>query len=92
LPQLFYLANYTDKTAIYPDPEKFDPERFTPDDDANHNPPFVHVPFGSGLRKCLGKEFAWLEMKLFATPLIQKFDWALLPGITRRKFRVVCYS
>jgi cytochrome P450 len=65
---------------LYPDPEKFDPERFTPDGSATHNPPFAHVPFGGGLRECLGKEFARLEMKLFATRLIQQFDWTLLPG------------
>jgi cytochrome P450 len=65
---------------LYPDPEKFDPERFTSDGSATQNPPFAHVPFGGGLRECLGKEFARLEMKLFATRLIQQFDWTLLPG------------
>lgn len=64
---------------LYPDPERFDPDRFAPDGSATQNPPFAHVPFGGGLRECLGKEFARLEMKLFATRLIQQFDWTLLP-------------
>jgi hypothetical protein len=65
---------------LYPNPERFDPERFAPNGSATQNPPFAHVPFGGGLRECLGKEFARLEMKLFATRLIQHFDWTLSPG------------
>jgi cytochrome P450 len=41
---------------------------------------FSHIPFGGGIRECLGKEFARLEMKLFATLLIRDYDWELLPG------------
>jgi retinoid hydroxylase len=36
-------------------------------------------PFGGGLRECLGKEFARLEMKLFAARLLREFDWQLVP-------------
>ena len=64
---------------LYPDQERFDPERFAPNGSASQTPPFAHVPFGGGLRECLGKEFARLEMKLFATRLIQHFDWTLAP-------------
>lgn len=64
--------------TLYPDPDRFDPERFSPEGSASKNPPFAHVPFGGGLRECLGKEFARLEMKLFATRLIEQFDWELL--------------
>jgi retinoid hydroxylase len=40
----------------------------------------IHIPFGGGLRECLGKEFARLEMKLFAARLLRESDWQLLPG------------
>lgn len=35
--------------------------------------------FGGGMRECLGKEFARLEMKLFAAKLLQGYTWDLLP-------------
>jgi cytochrome P450 len=41
--------------------------------------PFSYVPFGGGLRDCLGKEFARLEMKLFAAKIVREFEWELLP-------------
>ncbi|MEL6816981.1 MAG: cytochrome P450, partial [Cyanobacteria bacterium J06598_3] len=42
--------------------------------------PFSHLPFGGGLRECLGKEFARLEMKLFAVQLLREYQWTLLPN------------
>ncbi len=66
--------------SLYPDPEQFNPDRFAPTGSAAKNPPFSHVAFGGGMRECIGKEFARLEMKLFATRLIQQFDWHLLPN------------
>jgi cytochrome P450 family 135 len=53
-----YLVHH-DK-ATYPDPESFQPERFlggTPDAAA-------WIPFGGGVRRCLGAVFAQLEMKV----------------------------
>ena len=75
----YQITRTHDNPTLYPDPDRFDPDRFAPGGSASQNPPFAHVPFGGGLRECLGKEFARLEMKLFATRLIQYFDWTLLP-------------
>ncbi|PSN52369.1 Cytochrome P450 9e2 [Blattella germanica] len=38
----------------YPNPEKFDPERFS-DENKDNIKPFTYLPFGSGPRNCIGK-------------------------------------
>ena len=63
-------------SQLYPEPDRFDPDRFSPERSAK---PFSYVPFGGGLRDCLGKEFARLEMKLFAAKIVRELEWELLP-------------
>ncbi|MBX3235791.1 MAG: cytochrome P450 [Nitrospiraceae bacterium] len=44
----------------FPDPERFDPERFAPQTD-QVRPAFSYLPFGGGGRRCMGEAFAELE-------------------------------
>jgi hypothetical protein len=53
--------------------------RFDGDRAEDKQKPFGHVPFGGGLRECIGKEFARLEIKLFAARLLRGYGWELLP-------------
>jgi cytochrome P450 len=62
-----------DDGEVYPNPDHFDPDRTPPE----RNKPFSYVPFGGGMRECIGKEFARLEMKIFAALLLQGYDWQL---------------
>jgi cytochrome P450 len=45
---------------FWPDPDRFDPQRFTADAKATR-PKFAYFPFGGGSRVCIGESFAWME-------------------------------
>ena len=75
----YQIAQTHKDEAIYPESDRFDPDRFAPDRPADKQASFGYIPFGGGLRECLGKEFARLEMRLFASKLLQDYEWELLP-------------
>jgi cytochrome P450 len=77
---VLYEISMTHKDGeAFPAPDTFDPDRFSPHRAEDKTKPFSHVPFGGGVRECLGKEFARLEMKLFAAKLLRGYQWDLLP-------------
>ncbi|WP_159008154.1 cytochrome P450 [Bradyrhizobium sp. S69] len=64
---------------IWPDPERFDPMRFTDEAQrARHR--FAYVPFGGGAHMCLGLHFAYMQAKCFARHFLQNINVALQPG------------
>ncbi|XP_061395657.1 cytochrome P450 4p1-like [Musca vetustissima] len=71
----------------YVDPEKFDPERFTPSQ-AEKRHPFAFIPFSAGQRNCIGQKFALLEIKTLLVYVLKNF---ILEAITRPEdFRFQC--
>ncbi|KAK0045265.1 cytochrome P450 3A24 [Biomphalaria pfeifferi] len=58
---------------IYPDPGKFDPERFNSENKATRHP-YAHLPFGQGPRNCIGMRLALLELKIVMAAILQKFS------------------
>jgi len=76
---LYQIGKTHKDGSIYTDPECFDPQRFAPERVEDKPKPFSYIPFGGGVRECLGKEFAKLEMKLFAALLVREYDWELVP-------------
>ncbi len=57
---------------FWPNPEKFDPDRFLKKPE-----PFSYIPFLAGPRVCLGEQFAILEGTLILAKLLQRYDFKL---------------
>jgi cytochrome P450 len=79
--EMLFLAPYVTHrhTEFYDDPEAFDPSRFEPEKTKGWHR-FQYYPFGGGPRKCLGHEFAMLEMLIIVAVVVQRFRLALVPG------------
>ncbi|MGZ3637328.1 MAG: cytochrome P450 [Ktedonobacterales bacterium] len=70
---LLVISPYTlhRKPEYFPDPERFDPERFAPGKE-DALPRMAYMPFGDGPRVCLGNHFAQLEAQLILATLAQR--------------------
>ena len=65
--------------AIWDDPERFNPDRFSLENSANR-PKFAYLPFGAGPRQCIGNQFALIEAQLIVATLAQQYRLRLVPG------------
>jgi len=64
---------------IWPEPDRFDPLRFTEDAQRSRHR-FAWVPFGGGAHMCLGLHFANMQAKCFARHFLQNLEVSLAPG------------
>ncbi|XP_050305705.1 cytochrome P450 6A1-like [Anthonomus grandis grandis] len=60
----------------FPDPEKFDPDRFSPEN-RKLIKEFTYLPFGEGPRMCLGLRFALVKTKFALASLLRNYSFRL---------------
>ncbi|RZC32213.1 p450 domain containing protein, partial [Asbolus verrucosus] len=69
------LGIHYDK-EYYPDPEKFDPERFNEENKSSRHS-YAHIPFGEGPRICIGMRFGLMQSKVGLTALLRKYNFTV---------------
>lgn len=62
----------------YPNPERFDPDRFLPEREARL-PRMAYLPFGGGPRICIGNGFALMEARLLLATIVSRYALDLAP-------------
>lgn len=65
--------------TLWPDPDRFDPERFTKDL-VEQRPRFAFIPFAAGHRNCVGASTAIVELKIAVAMIAQRYELTLAPG------------
>ncbi|WP_437622823.1 cytochrome P450 [Sorangium sp. So ce1151] len=60
---------------FWEDPDRFDPGRFTPERTASRHK-LAWIPFGTGQRQCIGRDFAMVEGQLILARLVQRYTFA----------------
>jgi cytochrome P450 len=70
-----YLTNRN--PGVYDEPDEFRPERFLDSAGGGEINTFSWIPFGGGIRRCIGAAFAQLEMKLILRTVLSELQPAL---------------
>jgi cytochrome P450 len=63
--------------GFWKDPERFNPERFRPDQEENKRSVCAHVPFGGGPRICIGVHFAMMELLIVLATIARRYNVVL---------------
>ncbi|XP_055540137.1 cytochrome P450 4d1-like [Wyeomyia smithii] len=78
------IYNIHRNPKVWPDPDKFDPERFSKTNESSYGP-YDYIPFSFGTRNCIGQKYATMELKVAIIKLVAAFR--ILPGESMDKMR-----
>ncbi|XP_034236909.1 probable cytochrome P450 6a23 [Thrips palmi] len=78
MPVMIIADNMHRNPALFPDPERFDPERHTAEAKEQRHP-YALLPFGEGPRVCIAERFSMLEMKLALAVMLRDFSFSRGP-------------
>ena len=70
--------------SVFPEPERFDPDRFAPPRDEERRTPYALAIFGGGPRICIGINFAQIEVKALVAHVVRRYDLTPLSDETPR--------
>ncbi|MCY4322505.1 MAG: cytochrome P450, partial [Gammaproteobacteria bacterium] len=62
---------------VFADPDQFNPDRFAPPASEGKQHQLALVGFGGGRHRCMGKNFAIMQIKAIWTVLLDRFDFSL---------------
>uniref|UniRef100_UPI00398F27C8 cytochrome P450 26C1-like n=1 Tax=Pristiophorus japonicus TaxID=55135 RepID=UPI00398F27C8 len=74
---IYSIRDTQETAAVYLNPDTFDPDRFGPERDESKAGRFNYLPFGGGVRSCIGKELAQVILKTLAIELSSTARWEL---------------
>jgi cytochrome P450 len=61
----------------WPDPDRFDPGRFSPERREDKAHKYAWVPFGGGAHKCIGLYFAGMQVKTIMHHVLRRYRWSV---------------
>ncbi|GAA3704433.1 cytochrome P450 [Nonomuraea antimicrobica] len=77
--QVFYSVYSIQRDEnVYDEPNEFRPRRWIGDD--KKYPRTAFLPFGAGVRNCIGEHFAWIEISIAIVNILKRYELSLQPG------------
>nr|CAD7449177.1 unnamed protein product [Timema bartmani] len=85
----FNIYSFHCNPKIYPNPDEFDPENFSPERSKGRHP-YSFLPFSGGLRKCVGYKYAMFQIKVVLATVLRHFT--VHPACDRKEIDRLVFS